>query len=506
MNATVLIVTYNRAHLLGPVLGSLRTQLQAGDQLVVVDDGSTDDTENLVREVFPDVTYVKVPENEGYRLATRINQGLAVAEHDMIWRLDSDCVPLEEGLDTLKGLFRKDRIIAGAVQYQDKHGVVSAPDHEWRLRRLADMRSRTPADYGYWSRTGEVFDPAFCFGGNLCFSKEEALACGGFDSDFDGGWGAEDAWFAEQLMFKHNARLLYAPTAAVVHQWHPQEGEHRSTEAYRRNNELWTRKARGLRFGDITPGPGGTWKPPLCSDPSAEPPALPYALLSITGPDMVNAGNIVVELALLGQLPEPAIVASVFQPPTDESVQAIRDAGCRIAICSGTTVYGDGTPLDKWAEALDDIPIVVIGGCFWSPQRTSPASVPTSKLEFTARDLFTATHLNRGGIVAPYVGCPSLLLEPFQESRGKTNTKRIGAGFHRKGLVRQLDLFASLALKTGRPITVMAQEWDEMIAGRLFQSELEGKVDVDVALLANLRVIEEWEELFSSFDCCTMGT
>ena len=39
----------------------------------------------------------------------------------------------------------------------------------------------------------------------------------------------------------------------------------------------------------------------------------------------------------------------------------------------------------------------------------------------------------------------------------------------------------------------------------LFQSELEGKVDVEVAILANLRVIEEWEELFSSFDCCISG-
>jgi GT2 family glycosyltransferase len=503
--ATVLMVAYNRAVLLERCLNSLLPQMKAGDQLVVVDDGSTDDSEARVQVLCPDATYVRIPENEGYRLSTRINQGLSVATNDMVWRLDCDCVPYEDCLEMLRELHRNDRLIAGAVQYMDERGKIPHADHAWRLRRLEALRERVPGQHQYWTRTAEVFDPAFCFGGNLCFSRDVAIACGGFDADFDGGWGAEDAWFAEKMMFKHGARLLYVPGVAVVHQWHSKEGSHRAEEALTRNFQLWESKSWALRWGNHVRGTGGTWKPPAPEGSLASQVApAPYALLTITGPDMVNAGNLVVELSLLRELPEPAIVASVFQEPTREAVAAIIQARCRKVICAGTTVYGDGTPLRKWAEALGDIPITVIGGCLWSADRGDPASFSAQNMRLTARDPFTVRHLAADGAM-PYVGCPSLLLQPVKAHGVRAKGKRLGLGFHRKEIVRQLDMFESLLLTTGRPATILVQERHELMAARLFQDELEGKADVEVAILANMRTLPEWCELFGSLELCISG-
>jgi len=474
------------------------------DQLVVVDDGSTDETQELVEGLCRDVTYVPIPHNEGYRLCTRINQGLSVAENDMVWRLDCDCVPFSDSLAMLKELHRKDRIIAGAVQYEDEGGRVANADHAWRLKRFHALRAGSPQEYEYWTRTGEVFDPAFCFGGNLCFSRSEALACGGFDTDFDGGWGAEDAWFAEKMMFQRSARLLYAPGIAVVHQWHSQEGTHRTEELRTRNHQLWKSKSWALRWPEQTRVGSGVWAPRRESEPCIGGHS-PYALLTITGPDMVNAGNLVVELALLTALPRPALVTSVFREPTPEVVAAIANSGATKAICSGTTVYGDGTPLDRWAQALGDIPLVVVGGCYWSSDRSRPTPADWSNLLPTARDPFTARHLQDAIEAAPYVGCPSLLLQERSERRTGNSAARIGLGFHRRELVGQLNGFAQLLLETGKPATLLVQEKHELIAARLFQDEMEGQADISIAILGNMRSLSDWEDLFSSLECCVSG-
>jgi glycosyltransferase involved in cell wall biosynthesis len=247
MDASILIITYNRRSILERVLGTLIPQMEKTDQLVVVDDGSTDDTEAMVRGMVPGVAYVKVPHNEGYRLSTRINQGLELAAHDMIWRLDSDCAPIEGSLAMLKEIFSKDRIIAGGIMYQEEDGRILAPDHAYRINFMQSMATLAPQEFQHWQHTGEVGYPILCFGGNICFSKEKALEIGGFDPDFDGAWGAEDSWFAEKMMRKLSVKLHFAPGVAVVHQWHPQNGSHRDEEARGRNVELWMRKSREMR-------------------------------------------------------------------------------------------------------------------------------------------------------------------------------------------------------------------------------------------------------------------
>jgi hypothetical protein len=88
---TVFTPTYNRAHLLPRAYDSLRKQSFRDFEWLIVDDGSTDGTETLVKQwqqeaEFP-IRYYR-QENKGMNSA--INRGVELAEGKMFVKLDSD--------------------------------------------------------------------------------------------------------------------------------------------------------------------------------------------------------------------------------------------------------------------------------------------------------------------------------------------------------------------------------------------------------------------------------
>jgi glycosyltransferase involved in cell wall biosynthesis len=89
MNARIAVVvpTHDRAHVLGRALDSVARQTEPPDRCVVVDDGSGDDTEVLIRRSYPGVTYLKQP-HRGVSAAR--NLGVRHADAEWVAFLDSD--------------------------------------------------------------------------------------------------------------------------------------------------------------------------------------------------------------------------------------------------------------------------------------------------------------------------------------------------------------------------------------------------------------------------------
>lgn len=101
---TVFTPTYNRAYILGSLYESLLRQTDKDFEWVVVDDGSTDDTESLfqdwcARENGFSIIYLKVP-NGGKQKA--INRGLEKASGKMFFIVDSDDHLSDDAMETLK--------------------------------------------------------------------------------------------------------------------------------------------------------------------------------------------------------------------------------------------------------------------------------------------------------------------------------------------------------------------------------------------------------------------
>lgn len=87
MQISVVIPTYNRLSTITRAIDSVLRQTSSVDEIIVVDDGSTDDTESYLRANYPQVRFT-YQQNQGVSAAR--NRGIKLAQHSWIALLDSD--------------------------------------------------------------------------------------------------------------------------------------------------------------------------------------------------------------------------------------------------------------------------------------------------------------------------------------------------------------------------------------------------------------------------------
>src|ERR1700687_1956433 len=95
---SVVIPTYNRAGLLPAAVASLLAQTMSDLEVIVVDDGSTDDTAAAVQPFLTDSRVRYVTQTNQGRSAAR-NHGAQLAQADLLGFLDSDDVQLPGALE-----------------------------------------------------------------------------------------------------------------------------------------------------------------------------------------------------------------------------------------------------------------------------------------------------------------------------------------------------------------------------------------------------------------------
>jgi len=96
--ASVIIRTYNRARLIPETVQSVLAQTFQDFEIVIVDDGSTDDTETVLRQFNDERIRYVYQTNQG--LSAALNTGLRVSNAEYIAILDSDDLWLPEMLQT----------------------------------------------------------------------------------------------------------------------------------------------------------------------------------------------------------------------------------------------------------------------------------------------------------------------------------------------------------------------------------------------------------------------
>lgn len=114
---TVVITTKNRKEeLLGAIGSSLRQT--APLEVLVIDDASTDGTEELVRSRFPQVRYERVPESKGY--IVQRNRAARMSRTPIIISIDDDAAfPSARTIEQTLAEFDDPRIGAVAIPYID---------------------------------------------------------------------------------------------------------------------------------------------------------------------------------------------------------------------------------------------------------------------------------------------------------------------------------------------------------------------------------------------------
>lgn len=144
---TIFTPTYNRAYLLNNAYQSLLLQTKIDFEWIIVDDGSTDSTEELISEFISqnkiNIRYIR-QQNKGKHFA--INRGVEVAKGELFLILDSDDVLPERTLDIVckKYLENQKDInfggVAGRKAYFDNTLVGSKNDFKDLLSNALDIR------------------------------------------------------------------------------------------------------------------------------------------------------------------------------------------------------------------------------------------------------------------------------------------------------------------------------------------------------------------------------
>ncbi|WP_415183248.1 glycosyltransferase family 2 protein [Phaeovulum sp.] len=119
---SVVIPTYNRASLTCAAIDSVLGQTALPDEILIVDDGSQDDTRDVLKERYGDRINYLYQENQG--VAAARNTGIQAARCEFVAFLDSDDRWLPKKLELQFNTAQDPRIVLSATNWQwDEGGV-----------------------------------------------------------------------------------------------------------------------------------------------------------------------------------------------------------------------------------------------------------------------------------------------------------------------------------------------------------------------------------------------
>lgn len=169
---SVVVPTYNRAHLVGRAIRSALNQTYRDLEVIVIDDASTDHTEETVRRLKDSrITYVRHAQNQGGAIAR--NRGLDLSSGEYVAFLDDDDMWEESKLERQIALLEKSPPGTGVVYC----GLVWVSD--WAAGRVT---RRFHPRYRGWLTVNERF-AWVAQSSTMLVSREQLLQIGGLDPD-----------------------------------------------------------------------------------------------------------------------------------------------------------------------------------------------------------------------------------------------------------------------------------------------------------------------------------
>ena len=234
MKSSLIISTYNWPKALALVLKSLKNQIIFPDEVVIADDGSTNETKLVIdrfkKEISIPVTHVW-HKDVGFTKATILNKAIAKANGDYIIQVDGDCImhPNFVG-DHLKFASKKCYLYGSRVNIQKSFLETLFSEDKIDFNAFSSgIKKRTRAIYAPLLSNlyvaGSKISKKFR-GCNTSFFKSDFIAVNGYNEDFK-GWGREDSELA--LRF-HNYRLKSRRLryrGIVFHIFHPEKSKSR---------------------------------------------------------------------------------------------------------------------------------------------------------------------------------------------------------------------------------------------------------------------------------------
>lgn len=181
---SIIIPTYNNKGLLNECVRAVRQHTHLPYEIIVVDDGSTDGTDDYCRQAG--LVFVSLPNNGGFPRAC--NKGMMLASGDVIVLLNNDCLVSPRWLDNFHAAFQENEdvgIVGPVTNYASgKQQVKQDYTNLEQFQRIASVANRSDRSKRY--RTERIV--GLCF----AFKREVMDRIGVLDERFSPGHYEDD--------------------------------------------------------------------------------------------------------------------------------------------------------------------------------------------------------------------------------------------------------------------------------------------------------------------------
>jgi len=163
MKVGIIVVNYNRNNLLKNCLESLQKISYTNSMIVVVDNGSTDGSQKMVKDVFPQVELLKMGYNSGFCKANNAGIDHVLGKKcDAVLLLNNDTqVDTDFLSEMVSGLNHEDKtgMIAAKILFMQRKNILDSAGLQITPDGLAKNRG-LEMDESAFDENAEVFCPS----------------------------------------------------------------------------------------------------------------------------------------------------------------------------------------------------------------------------------------------------------------------------------------------------------------------------------------------------------
>lgn len=248
---SIIIATYNRPDALLAVLRGLNAQIMKGFQVLIADDGSTQETKDLIQTFQTKHFSLQHiwQQDHGFRAAAIRNKAVIQAKTPYIIFLDGDCIPLPHFISQHCKLAEQNCFVAG-------NRILANPDltrlileqqldiSQWDLKKWVQLNIKKQVNRlsplfllpnGKWRKFNQTWKGAKTC--NLGVWLEDLKNVNGFDERYE-GWGHEDADLVVRLLRNQIKRKEGRFATPVLHLWHQENDRKNEVENLKRLQQI----------------------------------------------------------------------------------------------------------------------------------------------------------------------------------------------------------------------------------------------------------------------------
>lgn len=204
----------NEAHEISALLDALAVQTRVPDEVIIVDDGSSDGTRAALEARLRTPPAFRIVDAGGVGIGAARNVGIGAASREWIACTDAGCLPVPGWLAAIEEALVGADFVAGTVIF-DTHNLTETLVAISAFPRPDELADPSPAVRVSHALFGRGASPDRTGGGYMAFRRSVWEAIGGFPS----GLRASDDRAFSVLVADAGFRMVQDPRAAV--RWRP---------------------------------------------------------------------------------------------------------------------------------------------------------------------------------------------------------------------------------------------------------------------------------------------